>query len=368
MNITFRTDASLDIGTGHVMRCLTLARALRDAGAVCRFLTRALPGHLADRIADAGFDVTLLPAPQGASPAPPPAHAHWAGVEWAEDAAQTRTVLESSPSDWLVVDHYAFDARWQKAARPEGTRLMVIDDLADRPHDCDLLLDQNLGHEAGDYDGLVPERCVRLIGPQYALLRPEFAAARAKALADREGRGLRHLLITMGGVDRVDATSAVLTALRDAALPERLRITVIMGAHAPALERVRALATQMPRPTEVAVDVADMAARMAAADLAIGAGGGTTWERCCLGLPSIIVETADNQAGIARAMAVAGAAIDPGPVQAPDFAQTLQAALADAPARLSPMSQQAANICNGAGCDKVTAFLTRLVAEGEALS
>ena len=331
MTIAFRTDASLEIGTGHVMRCLTLARAAREAGAACRFVTRALPGHMGDRIADEGFDVTLLPAPGGAPPGGPPVHAHWAGVPWAEDAGETRAALAPAPPGWLVVDHYAFDARWQRAACPAGTRLMVIDDLADRPHDGDLLLDQNLGHAAADYDGLVPERCTRLIGPRYALLRPEFAEMRAAALARRARRqGLRRLLVTMGGVDRANATSVVLEALRGAPLPDDLRIIVVMGGQAPSLERVQALAAEMPRATEVVVNVADMAARMAQADLAIGAGGGTTWERCALGLPSIIVETADNQAGIAGALAGAGAGLAPGALAAPGFAQALGEAVAEA--------------------------------------
>ena len=358
--IAFRADASLEIGTGHVMRCLTLARALRGAGAVCRFVTRALPGHMGELIADEGFGVTLLPAPQGVAPQGPPAHAHWAGVGWMQDAAETRAALGDAP-DWLVMDHYAFDARWQGAARPAGTRLMVIDDLADRPHDCDLLLDQNLGHAAGDYDGLTPDSCTRLIGPHYALLRPEFAERRAAALAARTGRGLTRLMISMGGIDAVDATSTVLAALRDGPLPTSLRISVIMGARAPALEKVRALAQTMPRPTEVAVDVDDMDARMAAADLAIGAGGGTTWERCALGLPSVIVETAANQAGIAAALARAGAGLAPGALHAPGFARALGAALTEAsdPARLAAMSQAAAAICDGDGAGRVLARLAR---------
>lgn len=355
MTITIRTDASLQIGTGHVMRCLTLARALRGAGARCRFITRALPGDLAGRIEAEGFDVTVLPEPKGQAPARPPAHAHWAGVDWIQDAAETRAALDTNPPDWLVMDHYAFDARWQRAARPLSTKLMVIDDLADRPHDCDLLLDQNLGHDATDYAGLVPEDCTCLTGPQFALLRPEFAEARAAALSARSGRGLKNLLITMGGVDSVDATSAVLQALRTASLPDELRISVIMGSGAPALGRVQRLAQDMPWPTEVAVDVTDMATRMAHADLAIGAGGGTTWERCCLGLPSIIVETAGNQTGIAKAMAAAGAGRDSGPLNASTFTQNLKSILAEAsdPVRLTEMSQRAAAICDGDGIGRV---------------
>ncbi|ANK80008.1 MAG: UDP-2,4-diacetamido-2,4,6-trideoxy-beta-L-altropyranose hydrolase [Rhizobiales bacterium NRL2] len=193
------------------------------------------------------------------------------------------------------MDHYAFDRRWQRAARPAGTRLMVIDDLADRPHECDLLLDQNLGRELGDYNGLVPDHCICLVGPRYVLLRPEFVVARPHALARRAEQALRQLLITMGGVDRTDATSFVLRALREAPLPEDLRISVVMGSAAPALQRVRLLAQDMPWPTEVAVDVTDMAARMAAADLCISAGGGTTWERLFLQLPSFVTSIAENQ-------------------------------------------------------------------------
>jgi UDP-2,4-diacetamido-2,4,6-trideoxy-beta-L-altropyranose hydrolase len=279
-------------------------------------------------------------------------------VDWAQDAVETRAALGDAPG-WLVMDHYAFDARWQAAACAPGTRLMVIDDLADRPHACEVLLDQNLGHGPGAYDGLVPESCTRLTGPHYALLRPEFAEARAGALAARAGRGLQRLMISMGGVDAVDATSVVLGALRGCPLPEGLVIEVIMGAQAPALERVRALARDMPRPTQVAVDVTDMAARMARADLAIGAGGATTWERCALGLPSIIVETADNQAGIAAEMARAGAGLAPGALHAPGFAQALGAALSEAatPARLAALSQAAAGICDGDGVGRVLAGL-----------
>jgi spore coat polysaccharide biosynthesis predicted glycosyltransferase SpsG len=167
----------------------------------------------------------------------------------------------------------------------------------------------------------------------------------------------------MGGIDAVDATSTVLSALRDAPLPTGLRISVIMGAGAPALETVRALAQTMPRPTEVVVDVDDIAARMAAADLAIGAGGGTTWERCCLGLPSIIVETADNQSGIAEAMSCAGAGIAPGALNAPGFARTLGEAVAEAadPVRLEALSKAAAGICDGDGAGRVMEQIRRRV-------
>lgn len=349
----FRADASTLIGTGHVMRCLTLAHALKEQHhGKCMFICRDLPGNLAERIRAEGFECAVLPSPNlNKEIEGPPAHAAWAGVTWQQDAQDTQRAIADWSPDWLVVDHYAFDARWEEAVKPRLSKLFVIDDLADRPHICDLLLDQNLGRAASDYDGLVPDACQRLIGPIFALLRPEFFATRAVALAARADRGLKHLLISMGGLDGADATSTVLSALRDALLPDDLRVTVIMGSNSPALERVRALAREMPRPTEVAVDVSDMASRMAAADLAIGAAGATTWERCCLGLPSIIVKMADNQAGIAEATVRAGAVLDAGPLQAPDFARKLQKAVAETnnSERLAALSNRAAHICDGAG-------------------
>lgn len=360
MKVAFRTDASLDIGTGHVMRCLTLARALREVGADCHFITRDLEGHRVKYIEQGGFEVSLLPRPCERVFEDKPAHAFWAGVSWEQDAEETRAVLAIHSPDWLVVDHYAFDARWEKSARPDGCRLLVIDDLADRPHDCDLLIDQNLGRDVTDYAGLVPEHCECLVGPQFALLRPEFAKMRAQSLAGRAGRGLRHLLITMGGVDKDDATSAVLGALRSSVLSEELRITVIMGSHAPALERVRRLAKDMPWPTEVAVDVKDMAARMASADLAIGAAGSTTWERCCLGLPSIVVEIAPNQARIARAVSEAGAALVLGSPRALDFKNHLRCALTEVADinRLAELSKKSASICSGRGLDRLLSSIS----------
>jgi UDP-2,4-diacetamido-2,4,6-trideoxy-beta-L-altropyranose hydrolase len=312
MRVVFRADASVQIGTGHVMRCLTLADALRARGAECLFVTRALPGHLGGVIEERGFELTLLapPAQDADVIAGPPAHAAWAGVSWQHDMAETRDAI--AQADWLVLDHYAFDGRWQQGLRDRVDRIMVIDDLADRPHRAALLLDQNLGRAASDYDGLVPEDCRRLIGQRYALLRPEFALLRETALAQRKARGLRHLMISMGGTDVGNATSIVLRALSGAELPRDIRLSVVMGSSAPTLARVRELAAQMPWPTEVLVDVRDMAALMADADLAIGAGGGTTWERCCLGLPSIIVETAENQAHSVAAMVAAGAALGTG--------------------------------------------------------
>lgn len=296
MNVVFRADASLQIGTGHIMRCLTLADALREQGAQCTFLCRPHAGHLLALVAQRGHKALALGEPQENFNAPAdPAHAAWLGTSWADDAKQIMHALVGQAVDWLVVDHYALDARWEEALRNQAKHIMVIDDLADRSHACDLLLDQTFGRLANDYQPLVPDGCLLLCGSKYALLRPEFAALREYSLKRREKPVLKELLINMGGVDKDNVTGAVLRALQRSLLPEDCRLTVVMGQTAPWLENVQDLACKMQKQTRVLVNVENMAQLMADSDLAIGAAGSTSWERCCLGLPSISLLIAENQ-------------------------------------------------------------------------
>ncbi|WP_223161898.1 UDP-2,4-diacetamido-2,4,6-trideoxy-beta-L-altropyranose hydrolase [Salinicola endophyticus] len=363
IDIAFRVDASLEIGTGHVMRCVTLAAALREHHAArCCFLCRELPGHLIARIEAEGFEVFRLAAPAVAE-APPsdgaiegPAHAAWLGVDWPLDARESTAILASLAPDWLVVDHYALDARWESAVRPPGTRLLVIDDLADREHIADLLLDQNLGRRAGDYAGLVPPDCRLMVGPDYALLRPEFAEWRQPSLERRATRpGLSQLLVSLGGVDKDNVTADVLRVLRDAGLPATCRITVVMGATAPWTDEVSRLAQSLEQPTEVVTNVSDMARRMAEADLAIGAAGSTSWERCCLGLPSILLVIAENQRFISAMLDRSGAAVairmqdGHGETQLNDVIRRCLSV----PEYLAEMSEKAASIGDGLGAQRL---------------
>ena len=315
MQVAFRADASLQIGTGHVMRCLTLADALRERGASCTFVCRPHPGHLLAFIAQRGHQALSLPELQEC--AQPnhngTAHGHWLGTDWTTDAQDTQQALSAhtggQPVDWLVVDHYELDARWEEALRPQAQSIMAIDDLADRPHACDLLLDQNLGRTEADYGGLLKGNATTLVGPQYALLRPEFAALRSKSLARRQAKPqLQRLLVTMGGVDKDNATGQVLAALHSCCLPSDLRVTVVMGPHAPWLAQVQTQASKMPWPTEVLVGVDNMAQLMANSDMAIGAAGTTSWERCCMGLPSFLLVLAENQLMVAYELEKTGAA------------------------------------------------------------
>jgi len=310
MRVAFRVDASLDMGTGHVMRCLTLAHSLSEQGADCYFICREHPGNLLEKIRENGIEAYGLPLrhdSQGdikaASSTP---HVSWLGTDWATDAQQALSLLKDKPVDWLITDHYAIDARWERTMRPLYQRLMVIDDLADRPHDCDLLLDQNLGRNPSDYADLVSPTSKILAGSQYALLRPEFAALRPYSLNRRAKSKPKRLLVSMGGVDKDNATGLVLGALKQSSLPRDCHITVVMGHNAPWLDDIKTLAVGMPWSTEVLVEVKNMATLMADSDFAIGAAGTTAWERCCLGLPTLVLVLADNQLGGAMALAKAG--------------------------------------------------------------
>lgn len=300
MKIAFRTDASPVIGTGHVMRCLTLARALRDRGAECVFLHRRHEGHMAGYIEEQGFRVLALPEPEIAPVADN--HRSWLGVDAETDAAQTLQALGDLHPDWLVVDHYAINALWEYAVREKAAAIAVIDDLADRLHDCHLLVDQNYCDDPESrYANLLPDDAHRCIGPRYALLRPEFREAREGPTTGP----VRRVFVSFGGVDSADLAGAALAALEQPAF-EHIAVDIVVGAAYPYREALERRANLRPA-TIVHGPQPHLAKLMRKADIAIGAGGTTTWERCALGLPAIVVAIAGNQVALSHALDEAGA-------------------------------------------------------------
>ena len=299
MKIVFRVDASLKMGTGHVMRCLALAQMLKENGANVEFICRKHKGSLIEKIRSGGFVVHELEVFEEIEVDNKLAHSHWLGATQQQDANDCIDMLKAEKSDWIVVDHYALDEQWQKRLKPYYEKLMVIDDLADRNHQCDILLDQTFGRQQEDYSARIPRGCELLLGSKYALLRPEFAKWRAYSLERRSKPEFKQLLINMGGTDPDNITGKVIERLQTAKLPKDVEITIVMGKTAPHLARVITGANKLPYRSEVKVDVDNMAELMANADIAIGASGATTWERCCLGLPTIQLITAYNQEFIA---------------------------------------------------------------------
>jgi len=331
IRVAFRADASPLIGSGHVVRCLTLADALRKRGVTATIITRAFsPGGV--ELAQArGYTVRALPTERGHE-------ASWLGAGMAEELASAGTHLaQLAPLDWIVTDHYALDAHWERAARAHAARVLVIDDLADRAHDCDVLVDATwLPPGSPDrYGGLIPAHATRLEGPRYALLREEFTRQPRRV---RDGP-LRRLLVFFGGADPDDVTSLALDGI-ERAVPRAVEIDVVVG---PANGRAAVLGARWGGRARVHVDTDRMAELMAGADLAVGAGGTTSWERAWLGLPAVIVSIAENQREIARGLAQAGAVIDLGPHERVDPAAFAAAvhALVDDPVRLRAMSRAA---------------------------
>jgi UDP-2,4-diacetamido-2,4,6-trideoxy-beta-L-altropyranose hydrolase len=351
MNIAFRTDASLQIGTGHVMRCLTLADALKQSGAQVRFVSRHMPEYFRDMLKAKGHEFAPLSGIPGEETADGLSHAHWLGVSQAQDATDTCHALSDQTWDWLIVDHYALDARWETVLRNAAKRILVIDDIADRQHDCDMLLDQNFYSDMGmRYIGKVPEHCQLLLGPRYALLRDEFRQMREQ-VKPRNGP-VKRILIFFGGVDADNYTGRAIEALSEIPI-SGLHVDVVIGAQHPCREQIKEACAQHGFICHIQTD--KMAELMAAADLAIGAGGSASWERCCLGLPALLVALADNQINIAKALDLFGACIYIGTLKtasAPIMRSTI-VSLLKTQDQIKVLSKKAFSLANGLGVNRV---------------
>jgi UDP-2,4-diacetamido-2,4,6-trideoxy-beta-L-altropyranose hydrolase len=304
--VVFRADASLTIGQGHVMRCLALAEALRRRGASVSFICRTHDGHLCEVIEARGFGVHRMPVRDQVpiTPGDDRGYETWLGAPWSNDAGEVASMIGALKDvpDWLVADHYAIDHRWESALRGSVERIMVIEDLDDRVHDCDLLLDQNLIPGAQRHARHVPEASGVMLGPTYALLAPVYAELHERVPA-REGP-VRRLLFYFGGADNVDLMGRSLRAFLQLDRPDIAADIVIAPGH-PNATQIRTLADSQPN-IRVHTDLPTLAPLIAQADLAIGAGGATNWERLCLGLPSLIVTLADNQRPIAESLDARG--------------------------------------------------------------
>lgn len=255
--VLIRTDASTAIGSGHVMRCLTIAKHLRRLGHHIQFWMEMLPGNLIDLVQREGFSVTE----------------------------------QEIAVDLLIVDHYRLDIEWEQAMRAVANKIVVIDDLANRRHDCDLLLDQNVvaGYKQR-YDQLVPEHCIKLLGPAYLIMRDEFIEARQ--LAEVRDGHVQRLLVFMGGSDPTGETLKVLDALRQTATSFK-HVDIVVGSSNPSRDSIKQYCAELQLHYHCQINY--LAELMRLADFAIGAGGSAMWERCFVGLPSSSTVVADNQ-------------------------------------------------------------------------
>lgn len=366
MNIFIRTDSSRQMGVGHVMRCLTLADVLRSEGAEVSFICRELPGHICELVEVKGYGIFRLPYIEALPTSDieqRTLHSHWLGVGWEVDAEQTLDVLSQKGQmvDWMVVDHYALGKQWEATIRPFVKRIMIIDDLADRPHDCDLIVDQNLFKDMENrYEKLIPGSSRALIGPKYALLHQQFIEAR-KTLRKRNGT-IERILVFFGGSDPTNETLKALGAMR-MLNRDNIAIDVVIGAANPYEEQIRQYCADLPNVT-LYNHTENMAQLMAEADLAIGAGGVTTWERCCLGLPAVIIAVAYNQVAIAKEVDRHGAGIYLGVAEnitADQIKEEIEKLLSK-PDTIIALSKKAASLVDGQGAERVMKVLKEISA------
>ncbi|CUS49445.1 MAG: pseudaminic acid biosynthesis-associated protein PseG [Idiomarinaceae bacterium HL-53] len=354
MKVLIRADASLHMGTGHIMRCATLAKELRAQGADVSFCCIEQAGDLTSWLEAENFEVLRINAKPKESDS-----SEW--LPWTEQQDAKLLIEKLSPNlrfDWIVVDHYGLSSVWHQALRAYTKRIFVIDDLANREYDADLLLDQNLGRKVENYSPHTKARV--LAGTQYALLRKEFLQARNQCQTRAH---IRHLLIALGGVDEHNYSSQILQILADNKVTELQQIVVVLGRTAPHLAAVKEHANRFSRGCVTVVQgVSNIAELMVDADLAIGAAGTTSWERCCLGLPTIVLELAENQRIAAEALVNEGVAEH---LHVADIdkrlMRTLQSLL-ERPERIKEMSTQAMKLVDGQGVKRVITALNEVLA------
>ena len=295
-NIIFRVDSGFEIGSGHLMRCVTLAKNLEKQGSFrCMFLTRPNDGNFTDIIVKSGFRVILLVNDSiiGRNSVD---YVEWLGTSQEHDASQCLKALEDHEIDILVVDHYALDIQWEMNFVKLSKKIVVIDDLANRKHCCDIILDQNMAPDyLTRYDNLVPKKCKKFTGISYCLLRDDFIRIK-KSINVR--KKMKSLLIFFGGVDKDNATLLILIEL-EGYLNKFIEVKVVVGQHNPFRNLVKGFCDKYDNCTYLE-QVDNMAELMAKADISIGAGGATTGERIFLGLPSIVFSLADNQVEVSK--------------------------------------------------------------------
>ncbi len=328
----FRADASVAIGGGHVRRCLALADALAALGWRCVFAVAAETTATVSALATSGHRVVRL--------------------DHSDEAAALNRALPEG-CRLMVTDHYSRDARLERACRGWAQRIAAIDDLADRAHECDWLIDQSTGRAPRDYEDLVPQTCTVLAGPAYALLNRRFHAARRKSRAARSS--VRRLLVSFGTTDAGGATVLALNAVA-MGLP-RAEVDVICGAANPRLETIALMCRELAPRARLLIDVEDTAAVMAEADVAVGGGGVMALERCCLGIPSVLLILSQNQRANAVALDASGAALVVGDAATADpeaVAAALRSLMSDDDRRRQ-MAERALAVCDGLGVNRVRA-------------
>lgn len=342
-SLVIRADASIGRGTGHVMRMLALAQAWRRAGGTATFLGRFVKS-VEQRLEVEGFEHSSIPAQHPD----------------ARDLEATLALLDdlSEPSPvWVAADGYHFDQAFQRAIRAAGAQLLVVDDLVHQDrYIADLFVNQNIRAKELQYE--FAPHTTAFLGTRYAMLREEFLVPRR---SEREStNGELGLLVTLGGADSGGAVLRVLDGLADEPMPG-VSTKVVVGGASPHISEVEDRGQELEQ-LEVIVDTHEMPGLMEWADLAIAAGGSTSWELCHRGVPMILMRTAGNQRLICAGLSDAGAAVNLGPATTVQPKQIVQAVnrLSSDPGTLERMANCARTIVDGLGADRIVSRMRKI--------
>jgi len=365
MHVVFRTDSSKRIGTGHVMRCRVLARVLKRRGAAVSFLCLKQKGDI-NHLLREEFDVQELDTvvdldlPERNQD---PLTVDNSDLE-IRDAMETKRLLgkfADSNELIIVLDHYGLGKIWEQEVRRgrlESAKLMVIEDLLDREHDADLLLDQNCidPEKEPTYSKRVPAGCQLMLGPRYSLLSREYQELRERSYTRS---AVDSVLVFFGGSDSFGLTAATVSALTDDDLVD-LHLDIVLGPNSGSDVEIRELAAKRGN-VQVHKNLPSLASLMAKSDLSIGAGGSTTWERFCLGLPSVTTILAENQSHFSKQLAKRGLVylIKPEEILSQIPLQRAVRSLRNSPKQLSEMSEMGKALVDGCGAELVADALLK---------
>ncbi len=331
----FRVDGSAALGGGHLRRCAVLADRLVRAGWRVAFAGLMNPEIIEVPGAAHGFEIQV--------------------VDQSADGPRKLRNAWPDGCDLLIVDHYQLDQAFESQCRGWAQRILVIDDLANRRHNCDTLVDQTPGRDAREYQNIVSAGCALFMGPEFALLDPRFAVARNGFR--RDFGAVRRLLVTFGYADLFGLTALALEGILQSGI--EAAVDIVFGFEPPDIARVRELASRLPPESQIHVNTRDMVSMIMRADVAVGAGGVSSLERCCLGLPSLLVTLAENQQGNTDALVRRGAVVAlgcPGDIDPAVIARELRGLFADREKR-EAMGVAAALVTDGSGVERIVQYV-----------
>lgn len=295
LEILIRVDSSDQIGSGHAVRCLNLAKRLRSSGCNVSFITRENNSNCNFIFFESNFEVIEMARTRAtfrSDVIEDDEYQKWLGVSQEQDAQDTIGSIGAKLFDWIIIDHYALDYRWQDLLRERTKKIMVIDDLANRVHKCDLLLDQNFFLNMNErYSKLIPSNCKCLLGPSHLLVSEQYDRYR---FADKLRMGsISRVLVFFGSADNTNQTELAITAISSLKKTDVV-FDVIVGKSNALAARIKQLCDDIEN-IRFHCQVNNMSEFIFKADFALGAGGSTLWERAKLGLPSAVTIVANNQ-------------------------------------------------------------------------